>query len=490
MLSTEETAVPHDDLKLGDMPPEQFRAYAHEVADWMADYLSDVEDLPVLSSVEPGYLHEALPASPPEVGESLDAALSDFRELIVPGITHWNHPGFMAFFSITGSGPGVLGEMLAAVLNVNAMVWRSSPAATELEEVTTDWLRQLMGLPDGFDGVINDTASSSSLYALAAAREVAYPGAHEAGLFGQPVGRVYASDQTHSSVEKSVLTLGFGKDGYRKIRSDEHFRMSVSELRAAIEEDLAAGVVPVAVVATLGTTSTSSIDPVAEIADIAEEFGLWLHVDAAYGGPAAIVPELRPLLDGWERADSIVVNPHKWLFTPVDCSVLYCSRPEVLVQAFSIVPEYLRAPDDSAPRSLMDYGVSLGRRFRSLKLWFVLRYFGRQGLIARLRAHVAITQDLVARIDDSPRWQRVAPAPLSTVAFRYEDPVLDGRENDALNLAILDAVNQDGAVFLSHTELAGRVALRVAVGNLRTTGAHVAEAWRLLEDAATELSRD
>lgn len=363
----------------GDLPPEEFRRLAHDVVDWMADYLDQVGDLPVLGGVEPGEVKGALPATPPEVGESLDAALADFRNVIVPGLNHWNHPAFFGYFSITGSGPGILGEMLAAALNVNAMVWRSSPAATELEELTTDWLRQLLELPAEFEGVINDTASSSSLYALAAAREVAYRDSHRTGLFGQRQGRIYASDQAHSSIEKAALTLGFGQDGYRTVESDGAFRMRADSLEEALAADVAADVTPVAVVATLGTTSSASLDPVGEIASIASKYGAWLHVDAAYGGPAAIVPEVRPMFAGWELADSIVVNPHKWLFTPVDCSILYCRRPDELVRAFSIVPEYLSSAGQGATRDLMDYGVSLGRRFRSLKLWFVLRYFGRAG---------------------------------------------------------------------------------------------------------------
>ena len=470
----------------GDLPPEEFRKYARETVDWMADYLGGVGELPVLPNVAPGDVRRSLPEHPPEVGEPLDVVLADFRALIVPGITHWNHPAFFGYFSITGSGPGVLGEMLAATLNVNAMVWRSSPAATELEELTADWLRQLLGLPETFDGVINDTASSSTMYALAAAREVAYPDAHERGLFGQQPGRVYASDQTHSSIEKAVLTLGLGRDGYRPIPSDREFRMRPDALSAAIAQDRAAGLRPVAVVATLGTTSSSSMDPVAEIADIAREHGLWLHVDAAYGGPAAIVPELRSLLAGWERADSIVVNPHKWLFTPVDCSLLYCRRPEALTRAFSIVHAYLSAPDGSETRNLMDYGLSLGRRFRSLKLWFVLRYFGREGLIARLREHVAMAAWLGEQIDASPRWVRVAPTPLATVVFRYVDPELDGPAQDARNMAILHAVNSTGSAYVIHTVLSGRVALRASIGNLKTTMDHVADLWTLLEDAAAD----
>ena len=471
---------------VGDQPPEDFRRLAHEVADWIADYLTDVGEMPVLPSVRPGDVRAQLPPAPPEVGEPMDAVLADYREIIVPGITHWNHPAFHAYFSITGSAPGILGEMLTAALNVNGMVWRSSPAATELEEVTMDWLRQLVGLPEPFDGVINDTASSSTLYALAAAREVVYPDAHRVGLFGQPAGRVYASDQAHSSVEKAVLTLGFGQDGYLTIESDETFRMRPELLREALEEDLAAGIRPVAVVPTLGTTSTASLDPVSEIADMCEEFGVWLHVDAAYGGPAAIVPELRPLLAGWERADSIVLNPHKWLFTPVDCSVLYCSRPEELVRAFSIVPEYLRTAEMGQARSYMDYGVALGRRFRSLKLWFVLRYFGRQGIIDNIRHHVALAKELASWADEAPGWICAAPVHLGLVCLRYAPAGMSGEDADALNQRILDSVNSSGRAFLTHTKLKDRFTIRVAVGNLKTTRDRIEELWGLLQEAAEE----
>jgi aromatic-L-amino-acid/L-tryptophan decarboxylase len=472
-----------DPEEQGDLPPEEFRRLAHEVSDWMADYLAGVGELPVFPDVRPGELTQALPTQAPEAGESMDAVLADFRELVMPGITHWNHPAFFGYFAITGSAPGLLGEMLAAALNVNAMVWRSSPAATELEEVTTGWLRRLMGLPEGFDGVINDTASSSTLYALAAAREVTYPDVRARGMFSARPGRVYASDQAHSSIEKAVLTLGFGHEGYRAVASDGDFRMDVGALRAALEEDNSGGVEPVAIVATLGTTSSSSFDPVAEIAELAEEFGCWLHVDAAYGGPAAIVPEFRPLLDGWQRADSIVVNPHKWLFTQVDCSVLYCRRPDQLVRAFSIVPEYLTAPEKVETRNLMDYGVSLGRRFRSLKLWFVLRSFGREGLIARLSEHVRLASDFAAWVDESPDWERAAPTPLSTVAFRYVGPARDG-DLDAANRRILERVNATGDAYMTHTVLADRVALRLSIGNVKTTAAHVERAWKRLNDAA------
>jgi aromatic-L-amino-acid decarboxylase len=473
----------HGPSPLGDLPPEEFRRLARETVDWVADFLEHADDFPVFPDVRPGYLRHALPDRAPEDGESMGAVLEDFRSLIVPGITHWNHPAFFGYFSISASGPGILGELLAAALNVNAMVWRSSPAATELEDVTTEWLRALLGLPDGFEGVINDTASSSTLYALAAAREAAYPDAHRAGLFGARAGRVYASEQAHSSVEKAVLTLGFGQEGYRTIPADADFRMDVAALRSAIEEDVADGIVPVAVVPTLGTTSSASLDPIAEIAPIAREHGAWLHVDAAYGGPAAILPELRPLFAGWESADSIVVNPHKWLFTPIDCSVLYCRRPETLVRAFSIVPEYLTSREQAETRSLMDYGVSLGRRFRSLKLWFVLRYFGRAGLERRIRRHVEMARNLARRIEATEGWRVVAPVHLGLVAFRLAPPDMDGARVDALNRRILDRVDASGEAFLTHTVLDGRVALRLSIGNVRTTQKHVDRAWELLEEA-------
>jgi len=452
----------------------------------LADYLAGVGDLPVLAAVHPGEVRARLPDTPPARGEALDAALSDFRDVVLPGITHWNHPAFFGYFSITGSGPGILGEMLAAALNVNAMVWRSSPAATELEEVTLDWLRQLVGLPEGFDGTINDTASHSVLYALAAAREVAYPGAHRAGLFGQPRGRVYASEHAHSSVEKAVLTLGFGQDGYRTIPSDDAFRMRPEALRGALEEDAAAGIRPVAVVATQGTTSTTSVDPVDALVPVAREFGAWLHVDAAYGGPAAILPELRPLFAGWEEADSVVINPHKWLFTPVDCSVLYCRRPEELVRAFSIVPEYLRAAETGRARDLMDYGQALGRRFRSLKLWFVLRYFGREGIETNLREHLRLARTFAGWVEEEEGWEVSAPVPFALVCFRAAPAGASGEEADALNQRILDRVNASGEAFLTHTRLRGRMVLRLAIGNLKTTGAHVERAWELLREAAGE----
>lgn len=468
----------------GDLPPEEFRRLAHRAADWMADYLAGVRDLPVFPDVAPGHLRSRLPAAAPDEPESMDAALDEFERLIVPGITHWNHPAFYAYFSVSGSAPGILGEMLASTLNVNHMVWRSSPAATELEEVTMAWLRDMVGLPDVFDGHINDTASTSTMYALAAARDRAWPDAREQGLFGRAPGRVYASEHTHSSVEKAVVALGMGRAAYRAIETDDAFRMRPDALRAAMEEDHAAGVLPVAVVPTLGTTSTTAIDPVADLTAVAREFGAWVHVDAAYGGPAAVLPEIRRLYAGWEDADSIVINPHKWLFTPIDCSALYVRDPAAMRRAFSLVPAYLETPESSEARNLMDYGVALGRRFRSLKLWFVMRAFGRAGIAARIRGQIEMARRLAARIDATPGWETVAPVPLALVVFRFAPHGADAAEADRLNQAVIDRVNASGRAFVGPTRLNGRTVVRLSIGNIKTTEADVAEAWELLQDAA------
>jgi aromatic-L-amino-acid decarboxylase len=428
-----------------------FRQDAEAAIDWVAGYLEGVRDFPVLARVEPGDVRAALPSSPPERPEPFQAVLDDLDRVLLPGITHWNHPRFFAYFAISGSEPGILSELLAAALNVNAMLWRTSPAATELEEVALDWLRQLVGLPEGLHGHIEDTASTSTLAALAAAREL------------RPGGAVLCSEHAHSSVDKAARLLDLP---LHKVAVDHQFRLRPDALA-----DLADGAA--AVVATVGTTSTTSVDPVPEIAELCERAGVWLHVDAAYAGSAAVCPEHRWALAGCEGADSLVVNPHKWLLTPVDCSCLFTRRPEVLRQAFSLVPEYLRTSEEEAT-NLMDYGPALGRRFRALKLWAVLRCYGQEGLQALIREHVRLARLFASWVEDDPEWEICAPYPFSVVCFRRGG-------SDEENEALLQHVNATGEAYLSHTRLDDRYVLRLAVGNMRTTEADVRRAWELLQ---------
>ena len=457
-------------------------------AQWVATYLQESHRYPVLSTIRPGQIAQSLAQHPPEHGERLEKLLRDVDTLIMPGITHWNHPGFFAYFGITGSAPGVMGEFIAAALNVNAMLWRTSPAATELEQRTLRWVAQMMGLPDTFFGEILDTASRSTFCALAAAREAAGLDIRNRGMAGRsdlPPLAIYTSSEAHSSVDKAAIALGFGRDFTRRIEVDDAYRMRPDRLSQAIESDLAKGIRPIAVVATTGTTSTTSVDPVRAIADICQQHDLWLHVDAAYGGSAAIVPELRWVLEGCERADSLVTNPHKWMLTPIDCSLLYTRHPDALKRAFSLVADYL-ATDDGDVTNLMDYGLALGRRFRSLKLWFVIRAYGRSGIAHIIERHVALANELATQIDDTPGWERLAPTPLSTVCFRHVPPSL--KDADAHNQAIVNKVNASGEVFVSSTKLRGSFAIRLAIGNASTRRQHVQRAWELLQKAAAETS--
>jgi len=474
---------------LGDLDLEEFRVEGHRLLDWIARYLEGAEGLPVLPRVRPGEIAAALPQTPPAQGEPLSTILADVERRIVPGLTHWNHPGFFAYFANSSTAPAILGEMLCAAFNANAMLWKTSPAATELEVVVLDWLRQMTGLPPGLFGVIQDTASAATLVGLAAARE-AVPGleARRRGLVGQARLRMYASEHAHSSVEKAGIVLGIGQEGLRKIPADAAFRMDVAALARAVAEDRAAGFTPFAVTATVGTTSTTSLDPVPEIAAVCARERLWLHVDAAYAGCAAVVPELRSLLAGCEHADSLVMNPHKWLFVPVDLSAFYTRRPEVVKAAFSLVPEYLRTAEEAVAPNLMDYGVSLGRRFRALKLWMVIRAFGAEGVAARIREHVRLAGVFRSWVEADPAFEVVAPSPLSVVCFRWRGQAGGGEHGaeaaDAANARILDAVNYSGEAFLSHTRLGGRTVLRLAIGNIRTEERHLARAWSVLRAAA------
>jgi len=470
------------------MTADEFRRHGHAVIDWIADYLESPERYPVLPAVRPGDLRSALPASAPTHGESMDTILADFQNLVVPATTHWNHPDFLAYFANSSTGEGVLGEALAAALNVNAMLWRTSPAATELEVMTLDWLRQMLGLPDGLFGVIGDTASSNTLYALAAAREMRPDlQLRDKGMAGRtdlPPLVVYCSEEAHSSVDKAVMTLGLGLESLRKIPTDSGLRMDAKALADAVEIDRRDGRIPLAAVATVGTTSTTAIDPVPGIAEVCARHQMWLHVDASYGGTAAILPEMRGIIDGCANADSLVVNPHKWLFTPMDCSVLYTRRPDLLKRAFQHVADYLVASEGEAVANLMDYGVALGRRFRALKLWFVIRSMGVEGLQSLVREHIRVARRAAAAIDADPELERMADVNFSTVVFRHRPPGMSGVRLDEHNAALLERLLDRREVYLSHTRVRGRYALRIAIGNIHTTEAHVRRALELVKQAA------
>jgi aromatic-L-amino-acid decarboxylase len=478
----------------GHLDANEFRSQAHRMVDWIADYLDGgARELPVLSRAEPGELSGRLPTAMPAAAEELDDIWNDFLELVVPGVTHWNHPGFMAYFGITGSGPGILGELLSATLNVNGMLWRTCPSATELELRVLAWLRDALGLPDSFFGFLTDTASLSSLLALAAAREAADLDIRQRGMSGRrdlPLLRVYASDQAHSSIAKACLALGLGHDGYRMISHDDEYRMDPEALRRAVRKDRAAGHRPLAVVATVGTTSTTSVDPVAAIAEICADEQLWLHVDAAYAGSAALCPEHRWCLEGCDRADSFVFNPHKWLFVPIDASALYTPHQDLFRRTFSLVPEYLSTPLQGQVVDLMDYGVQLGRRFRALKIWWVLRSFGLRGIQQRIAAHVELARGFAGWIGEQPRFESLAATPFSVVCFRAvpDEIADDAAALDDFNLRLLERVNSSGEIFLSHTRLHEGVALRVAIGNLGTTIQDVERCQELLSEALAELS--
>ena len=467
----------------GDMPADEFRAVGYELVDWIADYFDRLEEFPVLSQIEPGWLKENLPDSPPENGEDFDNVLADIDRLILPAVTHWNHPNFHGLFSTSTSSVGVFAEMLAAAFDMKGMLWRTAPASTELEDVVLDWLRQMMDLPPEFEGIIYDTASVSTMHAIAAARERVGMNIRENGMSGRtdlPLLRVYCSEHVHSSIDKAVITLGLGTRSLRKVPCNERFEMVPEFLAEAIEKDIESGHLPICVVATVGTTSTSSVDPVDAIADICEKFGLWLHVDTAYAGATAIVPEFRQYFAGCERADSIVVNPHKWLFTPFDLSALYCRNLNVLKDAFSLVPEYLRTDDASGVKNGMDYGIQLGRRFRSLKLWFVIRYFGRDGMIARLREHCRLARLFASWAEASPDFELMAPVPFALVCFRAAPRGVD--DLDTLNEQIMNEINASGEAYLSHTKLNGKFTIRLSVGSIRVEERHLTKVWNIINE--------
>ena len=500
---------------LGDTSPDEFRRQLHELADWIADFRQNLGSLPVAPNDKPGAILAALPAEPPEEGEPFEKILGDIDRDIVPGMVHWSHPMFLGYFGWTTTAPAILGEIITAPLNVNAMTWRTCPAATELETLIVDWIRQWMHLPQEFGGVVYDTASVGVMHALAVAREEAAPSVRKHGLVGAgaPVFRIYASEQAHSSAEKAAIALGLGEENVQRVPTDSHFRMNLGAMREMIARDVASrgrGIKPMAVIATVGTTSTASVDPVPEIATICRENKLWLHIDGAYGAGFAILPEKKSLTDGWSEADSIVVNPHKSLFVPLDFSVLYVRNLERLRRVFTLVPEYLRGDTVEAQKNYMDYGIQLGRRFRALKAWVIFRSFGREGMAARLREFVRLANLFADWINSDNGFELVAPVSMGVVCFRYigSDPAfagshpspsarpavapyLTGRPNesdlDALNSEIVERINASGRAYLTQTKLHGRTVMRIGLGNVLTTEKHLGEAWEIIQETAKQL---
>lgn len=462
---------------LGDIPSEQFRAHLHQLADWIADYRENLDKRPVAPNETPGAVLKKISNEPPESGESLDQILDDVDRVIAPGMVHWAHPQFMGYFGCTSTAPGLLADMITATFNVNAMTWRTSPAATELETLVLDWLRQWLGLPNEFGGVLYDTASVGVMHALAVAREEAIADARTKGLTGRndiPRMRIYVSDQAHSSADKAAIALGLGEENVVHIVSDSEFRMDVSALAQAIASDKRNGFKPLAVVATVGTTSTASVDPIGKISALCREQKIFLHIDAAYGGGLALLPECAWVKDGWEKADSLVINPHKMLFVPLDFSVLYVRDLERLRRVFSLVPEYLRGDSVGADINYMDYSIQLGRRFRAIKAWMVWRTFGRAGMAARIREHLRLAHLLGEWIKKDERFELSAPIVMGVVCFRLRD------SDDRANSAIVETINASGKAYLTQTKLCGRTCIRLGLGNILTTEEHLRNVWDLI----------
>ncbi len=476
---------------LGDMPIDEFRKHGHKFIDWIADYIENIEEYPVLSKTKPGQIKSSLSNKPPQDGENIDSILSDMDRKIMPGITHWNHPNFMAYFNSTSSGPGILAELLSAGFNANAMAWHTGPSATELEETMAEWYKKMLNLPRDFWGIIYDTASTSTMHAIAAAREqLSHLKIREKGMSGRKELQrlsIYSSEQAHFSIDKAAITLGFGLEAVRKIPVDSNYRMNPVALKEAIEKDKKDGWLPCCVVATVGTTSTTSVDDVETIGTICRNEKIWLHVDAAYAGTAAILPQMRWIFNGIENADSLVVNPHKWMFTPFDYSFFFTKKPEVLKRAFSVSAEYFDTSKDDVT-NYMDYGMQQGRRFRSLKLWFIIRYFGVEGIRNRIAEHLRLANGFAGWIDSHQNFERMAPTPFSVVCFRaHPKNINDENELNALNEKLLDEINKTGKLFLSGTKLNGKFVIRIAISSIRTMEKNVLDAQQLIEQKLNEL---
>ncbi len=472
------------------MKNSEFRKYAHELVDWMADYLENVENYPVKSPVSPGEIIAQLPDAPPENPESFSQIMQDFEKIILPGVTHWQHPNFHAYFPANSSPPSVLAEMLTATLGLQCMIWQTSPAAAELEERTMQWLQQMLDLPREWHGVIQDTASTATLCSILTAREQHSDyRINQKGFAENPRFVVYCSEQTHSSIDKAVKIAGIGSDNLRKIAVDENYAMQPEALEAAIRADIAAGYHPLCVVATLGTTGSTAIDPLRPIGEICRRFGVWLHVDAAYAGTALILPEFRRMADGLELADTFVFNPHKWMFTNFDCSAYFVKDKGALIRTFEILPEYLKTSEDNRVNNYRDWGIQLGRRFRALKLWFVIRSYGVEGIRKKLRQHIYLAQQVVKWMTSHPDFELLAPAPLNAICFRYHPAnIADEAILNELNEKLLQRLNASGEVFLTHTKLNGRYTIRLIVGQTNVALKHVEKVWALIQKLSYDLS--
>ncbi|MBS0000358.1 MAG: aspartate aminotransferase family protein [Cyclobacteriaceae bacterium] len=474
------------------MSTEEFREYAHQMVDWMADYYKDIESYPVKSRVHPGDIISHLPLSAPEEPESIDAIFADFKKLILPGMAHWQSPGWMAYFPANSSYPSVLAEMLTSTLGAQCMLWETSPAAAELEERMMDWLKQAMGLPEHFTGVIQDTASTATLCALISAREMrSCFTINQHGFDPQNKYRIYCSAEAHSSVDKAVRIAGFGHNNLVKIPVDETLAMIPGKLDDAVREDIYRGFTPLAVIATLGTTGTMAIDPLKTIASITQLHNLWLHVDAAFAGSATILPEWRRIIEGLEYADSYVFNPHKWLFTNFDLSAYYVKERDILIRTFSILPEYLKTKVDQQVKNYRDWGIPLGRRFRALKLWFVLRNFGLEGIREIFRQQIRNIRDLAEKMESDPSLEILAPVNLNMICFRFNPGNIREKDLNDLNDRILRQVNAGGKIFLTHTKINGKYTIRLIAGQTSTKKRHLDQAWELLKQAAkSEMKHD
>lgn len=469
------------------MTNKDFRTSAHELVDWMADYLENIEQFPVKSQVKPGQIKSQLPDKPPANGESMEVIFDDFKKIILPGITHWQHPSFHAYFPGNSSKPSILAEMLTSTLGVQAMIWNTSPSAAELEEQIMEWFKEMMDLPKNWTGSIQNGASDSTLNAILTAREkVSNFTTNNIGLTSNNL-RVYCSEQAHSSLDKAMAIAGLGKENLIKIEVDTSFALKVDLLENAIKQDKENGFVPLMVIAAIGTTGTTAIDPLERISILTEKYNLWLHVDAALAGTALILPEMRWMVKGLEKADSLVFNPHKWMFTNFDASVYFVKDKSALINTFSETPEYLKTKEDKQVTNYRDWGVPLGRRFRALKLWFVIRNFGVKGLQEKIRLHLNLSTEFKNWIEKSPQFKLMAPVQLNTICFRYENSLLTKEKLNSINERLLDAINSSGKVYLTHTKLNGWFTIRMVIGQTNVKKQHTEMAFNLISSSLTNI---